>query len=104
MLASLDHVGSVVLHRTDGLDDGQRSRVHDWMTSAQLRFLDAYVGRLAERGEESLLDARLVRPFQLQQECREFVYAERYLPHWRYAPEGALAALLESESNVRPSR
>ena len=102
MLASLDHVGRVVLHRTEGLDEGQRARVHDWIAAAQLRFLDAYVGRLAESGEESLLDVRLIRPFQLQQECREFIYAARYLPHWKYVPEGALAALLGSEFE-RPS-
>ncbi len=98
MLASLDHVGRVVLHRTEGLDDEQRGRVHDWIAAAQRGFLDAYLSRLAEAGEESLLDARLVRPFQLQQECREFIYAARYLPHWRYVPEGALAALLKSQS------
>ncbi len=102
MLASLDHVGRVVLHRTEGLDEGQRARVHDWIAAAQRGFLDSYLSRLAEVGEESLLDARLVRTFQLQQECREFIYAARYLPHWRYAPEGALAALLGSEFE-RPS-
>jgi maltokinase len=102
MLASLDHVGQVVLHRTEGLDDEQRARVHDWIAAAQKGFLDSYLSRLAEAGEESLLDVRLVRPFQLQQECREFIYAARYLPHWRYAPEGALAALLESDFE-RPS-
>jgi maltokinase len=102
MLASLDHVGRVVLHRTEGLDDGQRARVHDWIAEAQRGFLDAYLSRLAEAAEEALLDTRLIRPFQLQQECREFIYAARYLPHWRYAPEGALAALLGSEFE-RPS-
>ena len=102
MLASLDHVGRVVLHRTDGLDDGQRGRVHDWIAAAQRGFLDAYLSRLAEAGEESLLDAGLVRPFQLQQECREFIYAARYLPHWRYVPEGALAALLNRSGITSP--
>lgn len=102
MLAALDHVGRVVLHLPEGLDDGQRARVHDWMAAAQQGFLDAYLSRLAEAGEESLLDVRLIRPFQLQQECREFIYAARYLPHWRYVPEGALAALLGSEFE-RPS-
>lgn len=102
MLASLDHVGRVVLHLPEGLDDGQRARVHDWMAAAQQGFLDAYLSRLAEAGEESLLDVRLIRPFQLQQECREFIYAARYLPHWRYVPEGALAALLGSAFE-RPS-
>ena len=102
MLASLDHVGRVVLHLPEGLDDGQRARVHDWMVAAQQGFLDAYLSRLAEAGEESLLDVRLIRPFQLQQECREFIYAARYLPHWRYAPEGALGSLLGSEFE-RPS-
>lgn len=102
MLASLDHVGRVVLFRTDDLDDDQRHRVLEWIVIAQRCFLDAYVSRLAVSGEERLFEPRLVRPFQLQQECREFIYAARYLPHWTYVPEGALASLL-STTAANPS-
>lgn len=102
MLASLDHVGRVVIFRTDDLDDDQRRRVLEWIVIAQRCFLDAYASRLAESGEERLFEPRLVRPFQLQQECREFIYAARYLPHWTYVPEGALASLL-STTAANPS-
>ena len=102
MLASLDHVGRVVLFRTDDLDDDQRRRVLDWIDIAQRCFLDAYASTLAESGEERLFEPRLVRPFQLQQECREYIYAARYLPHWQYVPEGALASLL-STAAANPS-
>jgi maltokinase len=33
----------------------------------------------------------------VQQECREYAYARRYLPHWRYVPDAALPALLEED-------
>ena len=102
MLASLDHVGRVVLFRTDDLDDDQRRRVLDWIDIAQRCFLDAYASTLAESGEERLFEPRLVRPFQLQQECREYIYAARYLPHWQYVPAGALASLL-STAAANPS-
>ena len=94
MLASLDHVGRVVLHRTEDLDELQRHRVLSWIEDAQVTFLDAYHLALAEAGHADLLDDRLVLPFQIQQEFREFAYAERYLPHWRYVPDAALPALL----------
>ncbi len=95
MLASLDHVGRVVLQRTDDLDNEQRQRVLDWIEDAQVTFLDAYHVTLAEAGCVDLLDDRLVLPFHVQQEFREYAYAERYLPHWRYVPDAALPALLK---------
>jgi maltokinase len=94
MLASLDHVGRVVLHRTADLDEQQRQQVHTWIEDAQVTFLDGYHLALAQAGCADLLDDRLVLPFQVQQELREYAYAERYLPHWRYVPDAALPALL----------
>lgn len=95
MLASLDHVGRVVRHRSHDLDEMQRQRVLDWIEHAQRVFLDQYRARLVESDLSSLLDESLIGPFQAQQECREYVYAERYLPHWHYVPDAALPALLE---------
>lgn len=87
MLASIDHVARVVVHRTEGVDAGQ---VEAWITRAQGAFLDAY---RVEAGD--LLDETLLRPMQAEQECREFTYAARHLPHWRYVPAAALPALME---------
>jgi maltokinase len=42
-------------------------------------------------------DALLANPvllaaFEAEQECRELVYAARFLPRWRYAPMATLRA------------
>ncbi len=95
MLASWDHVGRVVLHRTDGLDDAAVARVLDWIERAQAAFLDDYRARCSRRpAAPALLDESLLLAMQVQQECREYAYAARYLPHWRYVPDAALPALL----------
>ena len=94
MLASWDHVGRVVLHRTEGLDEAAVLRVLRWIDRAQEAFLETYRQVLATAGRSSLLDESLLLAMQVQQECREYVYAERYLPHWRYVPDAALPALL----------
>jgi len=90
MLASLDHVGRVVIHRTD---DADASAVLSWIQAAQHAFLSAYRAGLDAVGRADLLDERLLRPLRAEQECREFVYAVRHLPHWSYVPDAALAAL-----------
>lgn len=94
MLASWDHVGRVVLRRTEGLDEDAVGRVLDWIDRAQVDFLDTYRKVLAAGGRSSLLDESLLVAMQVQQECREYAYAARYLPHWRYVPDAALPALL----------
>jgi maltokinase len=94
LMASLDHVGRVVLHRTEGLDAEARDRVNVWIERAQAMFLEAYRATLKAAGRLDLLDESLLLPFQVQQECREYAYADRYLPHWRYVPDAALPALL----------
>ncbi len=94
MLASLDHVGRVVIRRTEGLDEPARDRVLSWIEGAQSAFLAAYRAVLDESGLGELLDDSLLVPLMVQQECREYAYAFRYLPHWRYVPDAALPALL----------
>ena len=94
MLASWDHAGRVVVHRTDGLDEAAVVRVLDWIDLAQAAFLDSYRATLVAAGVSELLDETLLRAMQVQQECREYAYASRYLPHWRYVPDAALPALL----------
>ncbi len=94
MLASLDHVGRVVIKRTDGVDV---DAVLAWIGQAQATFFAAYRSALLEAGAGALLDDRVIRPLQLEQECREFIYAVRHLPHWRYVPDAALSALLPDE-------
>ena len=91
MLASIDHVARVVNHRTPGLDP-RPALV--WIPHAQDAFLAAYQGGLAEAGVRDLLDDRLLMPMMIDQECREYMYAARHLPHWRYVPDAVITALI----------
>jgi maltokinase len=80
MLTSLDHVGRVVQERADG--EGGAAAVDRWIGEARRQFLDAV----------SPVDDRLLGAFEVEQECRELVYAARFLPRWRYAPMATLRA------------
>ena len=83
MLQSIDHVGRVVNRRVEGADS---TRVTRWIAAAQQAFHDSYRATLIGVGREELFDERLLRPLQVEQECREFLYAVRHLPRWRYVP------------------
>ena len=91
MLCSLDHVGRIVDEQTGRL---HHADVERWIASSRHRFLSAYRAGLADAGRTDLLDERLLPAFELEQECRELVYAARFLPRWRYAPMAALRAML----------
>ena len=90
MLASIDHVARVVNYRTEGLDP--RPAVI-WIAHAQDAFLGSYQAVLSQGGQRGLLDDRLLGPLMLDQECREFVYSARHLPHWRYVPDAVLTEM-----------
>lgn len=96
MLASIDHVARVVNYRTEGLDP--RPAVI-WIPHAQDSFLATYQGVLSEAGQRTLLDDRLLRPFLLDQECREFIYSASHLPHWRYVPDAVLSEMFPDEGD-----
>jgi maltokinase len=91
MLRSLDHVGRIVDKQTGRRDHAELER---WIERSRRRFLSAYRRVLADAGRADLLDERLLPAFEVEQECRELVYAARFLPRWRYAPMAALRAML----------
>jgi maltokinase len=91
LLQSIDHVARVVVHHHVDVDAG---RVQQWADIGQQAFLTAYQATLAGSGAGHLLDESLLRPLRLRQVCREYLYAARHLPHWRYVPDAALPALL----------
>ena len=91
MLASLDHVGRVVIRRTDDVDVRV---VLAWIEAAQEGFRYEYVDTLARVRHAHLFDERLLAPLRLAQEVREYLYAVAHLPHWVYVPDAALDALL----------
>lgn len=90
MARAIDHVGRVVRGRRPGRD----ADIDPWIEAARERFLAAYRAQLASAGRQELLDERLLRPFEVAQECHEYVYAARYLPRWLYVPDLAMPALL----------
>jgi maltokinase len=89
MLQSLDHVGRVALRHAP---DADADLVAAWIVEARARFLAAYRTTLGDRTDR--LDERLLEPFAVEQECREYVYAARHLPRWVYVPDAAMPALL----------
>jgi maltokinase len=78
MTSSLDHVGRIVDERTDGT---RHHVVEEWVARTRGEFL-----------AELDADVALLTAFEVEQECRELVYAARYLPRWRYAPLATLRA------------
>lgn len=90
MLQSLDHVGRIVTHRKGGV---MAESVDAWILTAQAAFMGTYRVGLQDRGILDLLDERLLLAFQVEQECREVIFAERHLPRWRYVPDAAMQSL-----------
>ncbi|MGP4093971.1 hypothetical protein [Nonomuraea sp. KM90] len=86
LTTSLEHVAQVAIKRRGTPPDLAAS----WARRARAALLAAYRHRLSERGRPDLLDESLIRPFEVEQECRELIYAARHLPRWRYAPMGVL--------------
>ncbi|MGE5225794.1 MAG: phosphotransferase [Planctomycetaceae bacterium] len=93
MARAIDHVGRVCARRRPG----REGDLDGWIAEARARFLAAYRRGLAE--DVGLFDARLLRPFEVIQECHEYVYAARYLPRWLYVPDLAMPALLAAGSS-----
>ncbi|MBB5079731.1 hypothetical protein [Nonomuraea endophytica] len=80
LTTSLEHVAQVAIKRRGTAAD----KAADWVRRARREMLTAYTGAC------DLLDPALIRPFEVEQECRELIYAARHLPRWRYAPMGVL--------------
>ncbi|WP_433253418.1 hypothetical protein ACQPYK_09985 [Streptosporangium sp. CA-135522] len=86
LITSLEHVGQVAVRRRDA----HPLVISAWAVAARAALESAYFARLDERGHAALLDRSLLRPFEIEQECRELIYAARHLPRWSYAPMGVL--------------
>src|SRR2546421_7088689 len=57
--------------------------IEAWLTRARERFLESYRGGLRQRGAPIDVDVDLLRAFEFEKECYEFIYAATYLPEWR---------------------
>ncbi|MGW0808873.1 hypothetical protein [Nonomuraea sp. NPDC002799] len=96
LTTSLEHVAQVAIKRRAT----PPGRAAAWAAEARAAMLAAYTSRLAAGHRSDLLDERLIRPFEVEQECRELIYAARHLPRWRYAPMGVLRTWYPKEKNA----
>lgn len=78
LLTSVEHVAAIANKRTAHAHAGA---VRDWIARERAALLDAY-----RPVAGALFDEALLTGFETAQECRELVYAARFLPRWRYAP------------------
>ena len=92
MVQSLQHVALVLRHHEPHHDAAAVATMAHAMQEA---FLAGYRATTAGAGLRGLLEPALLRPFRLQQVCREFVYAATHLPRWEYVPLAALPMLLD---------
>ena len=65
-----------------------------WLRRSRERFLDAYRAGLRQAGAPIEIDPALLRAFEIEKECYEFVYAATYLPEWLWAPTEGMRALM----------
>ncbi|WP_127940348.1 phosphotransferase [Nonomuraea polychroma] len=86
LTTSLEHAAQVAIKRRGTPPEAAAA----WAAEARAIMVTAYKARLTARNRPDLLDETLIRPFEVEQECRELIYAARHLPRWRYAPMGVL--------------
>ncbi len=102
MLRSIDHVGRSARWRAQSRRGGPVESpgldVEGWLVRSRERFLEAYRAGLRELGAPIEVDEDLLRAFEFEKECYEFIYAATYLPDWVWAPlEGMRALVAEAE-------
>ena len=105
MLRSLDHVGRSAgrraVTRNDGRAESPGLDLAAWLRLSRERFLSAYRAGLRKSGAPVVLDPTLLRAFELDKECREFIYAATYLPSWIWAPTEGLRGLFDAGDEGR---
>jgi maltose alpha-D-glucosyltransferase/alpha-amylase len=102
MLRSIDHVGRSARRRAQARRGGPVESpgldVEEWLGRARERFLETYRAGLRELAAPIDVDEDLLRAFEFEKECYEFIYASTYLPDWTWAPlEGMRALVAEAE-------
>jgi maltokinase len=85
LLRCVDHVGSSAARRAGG------AAPEAWIAAASSAALDGY-----RAAAPVPVDPALLAALELAKECSEYVYAQRVLPEWLYAPQLGLRRLLDS--------
>ena len=100
MLRSFDHVGRSAGRRAEERNGGALVTpgldLEAWLARSRERFLASYRNGLREAGAPIEIDPDLLRAFEIEKECYEFVYASTYLPDWLWAPTAGMRALLDA--------
>ena len=98
MLRSFDHVGRSAGRRAEERNGGPLASpgldLEAWLRRSRERFLVAYWEGLRSAGAPIDIDPDLLRAFEIEKECYEFVYASTYLPEWLWAPTEGMRGLL----------
>ena len=98
MLRSIDHAGRSARRRAEvrggGPVESPGLDIEAWLVRARQRFLGAYRAGLREQGARIAVDEDLLRAFEFEKECYEFIYAATYLPDWIWAPLEGMRALV----------
>jgi predicted trehalose synthase len=101
MLRSLDHVGRSAGRRAVERHGGRVASpgldLTEWLRRSRERFLGAYRAGLRASGAPIVVDPTLLRAFELDKECREFIYAATYLPSWLWAPTEGMLGLFDPD-------
>jgi maltose alpha-D-glucosyltransferase/alpha-amylase len=104
MLRSMDHLGRSAGRRAVADNGGPVESpgldVAAWLRRSRERFLAAYRVGLREADAPIVLDPTLLRAFELDKECREFIYAVSYLPSWIWAPTEGMRGLFGGVDGV----
>jgi len=107
MLRSLDHAGRSAARRAEGRNGAAVDRpgldVEAWLRRARERFVDAYTAGLRGAGAPIAVDGDLLRAWELEKECREFVYAATWLPGWMWAPLEGMRGLVDGLTGSMPT-
>jgi maltose alpha-D-glucosyltransferase/alpha-amylase len=97
MLRSLDHVGRSAGRRAETRNGGRLEQpgldLDGWLRRSRDRFFDAYRAGLRNAGAPIVVDPALIRAFEIEKECYEFIYAATYLPSWLWAPTEGMRGL-----------
>ena len=95
LLREVTHVAHGALRRmVSGGEHVPAERVPTWVGAVRETILERYEATLIAYGQDPLLDPRLLRPFEIEAECRALIYASRELPTWSAVPDAGLVELL----------
>ncbi|WP_353988679.1 hypothetical protein [Ruicaihuangia caeni] len=98
LAVSFDLVAAVAFKRLGEVDRA----VLEWADRAKTALVNAYRARAEELGIDREFDERLLPGFMAEQLARELLYAERFLPRWRYAPDAVISIRYPRDPAARP--